>query len=421
MKQLISRGLQLANSGSARATYILLGGNILDSVLSFLFTLITFRLLSTAGFGIFSALNNFIFTTVLVLDMGIGAALLHFIPAHSKPFRYVISALILRAVTALMVAVLVIILSPALARHLFAGSGAVPVLLAGAAIATVSIFDVVVFILQGYGRFWESVAVSNLFTAARLVVAAVFLVFGFQYSVAWAVAVSFLGPLPAIIAALLRLKLPFSSGLPHRSIFSAVARFGGWLGLYKISSTISTRLDIQMLLLYLGASSTGIYSVAARLANFYPVIIASLFAVLASRLSRSEKFSSAAVFLGKSLAGIIVLSVCMLIAAVLAYPFVTILFGREAAAAASIFRYLTLAYIPLLYATLPLSVIVYLLRSPRIAGIMGIMQVAVVFACNIIFIPRLGSYGPAVSLGVANTLVLLSSSVIVIRKWKSES
>src|SRR3989344_4908287 len=117
MKHLVNSLKGLAISKTARSTYVLFMGNTLDSFMAFLFTVLVFRTLTTADFGVFSALNNFVIIAYSLLDIGIGGSLINFISyyrSHNQPAlarKYFQTGIFLRGVTSLIVGLVVIALS----------------------------------------------------------------------------------------------------------------------------------------------------------------------------------------------------------------------------------------------------------------------------------------------------------------------
>ena len=423
VKKYLHRALSLAGSGSAKSTYILFTGNIADSVFAFLFTLITFRLLTSSDFGIFSAINNLVFTAVLILDLGIGSGLLFFIPRclnssdSTGAWRYLNSGLFLRLVISAAASLVIVVFSPFLARTVFRTPQIGAVMVAGLAIITISLLDILNYSLQAKKQFLHSAIASNTFSLLRFLLACLPWIFAWKFSLLTVETITFLAPVLGIILSLNWLGIR-RLNVPSANHIRSLVGFSGWLGVYKIASTVTTRLDVPLVLVFLGPSLTGIYSVAARLANFYPVIFISLTAVLASRFSVTENITNLKVYLQKAFLGITCLAAAMLFGAMIAPWLVPALFGIRAAEAVIYFRGLTLAYLPALYTIIPLSLLIYHFKSPKWVGILGLLQVLVVIGGNLIFTPLFGLSGPVGALGLANTLVLFLSLYIVKRSWK---
>ena len=426
MRRLITRGRTLVLSSTARSAYILFAGNLTDSVFAFLFTIITFRLLTTADFGIFSALNNFVFTAVLILDLGLGSALLHFLPywnSRRQPSRseaYLSAAFLMRVGIASAVGLMLGFFSFVIAPGFFKTDQNWAIILAGASLVTISGLDILNFALQAYRKFLPSAIAANTFSLLRFIFVCAFALLGLPFSVTTATAITLISPVLGIILPVRWLPLP-RLYLPAKPLISSLLGFSGWLGVAKITSTVATRLDIQIVLLFLGTAAAGIYSVAARLANFYPVIIASFTAVLATRLSSMTTPGQLLRFSPKVVLFQLILASGMLLAIGLARPFVTLLFGLSAAPSVPLFRGLTLAYLPYLLASFPNAVIIYYFKRPNVAGFMGLIQLATAFFSNLVATPIFQSFGPIISLGLANTLLLLINLFMVAKLWTSAS
>lgn len=419
MKKFFLTSIRLASSATARSTYLLFAGNLLDSVFAFGFTVLTFQLLSNSDFGIFSALNNLIFTGVLVLDFGLGAGLLHFLPRFlsfkpSPAAGYFSTAVFYRLAIALATALVISLLSPWISPRLFSTSSPWPVIMSSLSIVVISVLDILVVALQASQKFFRSVIGTISFSFLRLLFIAVFFLFHLKLSLLWAVVITLASPILGIFLSFHWIRLPFS--FPNSKTARSLFGFSGPMGIYKIASTITARLDVQMVLLLLGPATTGIYSVASRLANFYLVIAASLTAVLASKFSHATGVSIKSQ-ISTSLIAQAVLAGAMLIGVLIARPFVTTLFGSAAAGSVVYFQGLTLAYIPLLLATLPLAVLAYYFKIPRVVAFTGFCQLLITLAGNIIFLPVMGAMGSVLSLGFANLFVCLYTALAVYHQF----
>jgi O-antigen/teichoic acid export membrane protein len=196
-------------------------------------------------------------------------------------------------------------------------------------------------------------------------------------------------------------------------------RFSGGLGVLKISQNAALRLDIQMVIIILGTVSAGIYSVAARLGNFYPIAIASLVSVFASRLSAHSDRGSLKRISQKALIAVGLVVGGMLFCSLFAHQIISLLFGAGTDQAGTIYRYLSLSYIPLALASLPLSLIIYWFKKPGIAGKLGLVQLVLIISGHLLLIPRFHELGPVISLSIANTTLLFASIIVVRKLWTS--
>jgi len=124
--------------------------------------------------------------------------------------------------------------------------------------------------------------------------------------------VSATAPVTGILLSLHWLRLTIRQ--PVRwDIARSLIGFGGWLGLAKVITTVTNRLDIQIVLLYVGTATAGIYSVATRLVNFYPIIITSFVSVIATRLASVTDSGQLRIFVRKIIfAQLLLAGVCYL-------------------------------------------------------------------------------------------------------------
>jgi len=405
----------MVTSSGARDTYVLTFGNLSDSFIAFLFTIISFRLLTASDFGLFSAFNNLIFSACMILDLGLSQALLYYLPHykdHSKNIA-IGSAITLRLLISSIFSLVLIILAPYLSILFFPSSSVQMVIVSAIAIVMASFIDVLIYSLQGLRRFFISIVVSNTYSVSRLIAVLFIAKFALSYKAIDALFITVYGPIFGIILALYLLK-------PQNPTFNTAKKllsFGGFMGLYRICQIIVLRSDVQIILTTLGANIAGTYSVAARMGNFYPLIIVTLNSLFSSRL-RLFKNGISSKFLKKSLLLTLGIDAVMLICAWQAPLIIRLLFGLKALPAGIVYRYLTLAYLPLMTATLPIAILVFHRANTRFMGFLGIVQVSTMLMISFLSITRYGQFAPILGLTVANSLVLVSVCFKVIKIWK---
>lgn len=423
MKHVISQAWTLAASTTAKSTYLLFTGNLADSVFAFLFTIISFRLLTTADFGVFSAINNFFFTAVLVLDLGIGQALLRFIPQAQKSSQpetarlYLFTAVFIRLLVAAVFTALVLFLSGWLSRFGFHTPERLAVVLSGLAIIAFSWLDILNFGLLARRQFLHSTLVAASISFFRFFFVGLVWIIGWKYSVTAAFIVTLAAPVVGIILSTHWLQMQIRWPLKW-SIVRSLVGFGGWLGLAKVITTVTNRLDIQIVLLYVNAATAGVYSVATRLVNFYPIIITSFVSVIATRLAAVDNRQQLLSYVRKIILAQLLLASGMVFGIFVAKPVITLLFGPASVESVPFFRALTMANLPYLFLILPQSLLIYYFKKPKVIGILGLTQLFLVIILNLILVPRVSAMAPPMALGISNTLVLLVSLVIVWQSWK---
>jgi O-antigen/teichoic acid export membrane protein len=415
---------RLLVSKTARSTYTLFSGNTLDAFMAFLFTVFTFRLLSPAEFGIYSAINNFVILSFSILDIGISSALVNFISYnHQKgnekaAKQYFTAGLIIRCSLTVIVSVLVILTAPLLGPRFFLTQDPFPLILAGLAILGLSLMDVTSFSLQAYQRFLPSALVSSSYSVVRVILLLAFTQIGISYDLNWAMIFTTASPVIAFLLGAKFLNLFKNISMPDKKIYRSLLSFSGWVAITKIVTTISGRIDIQLLLPLAGASATGTYSVAARVASFYSVIVASFAAVIAPKMASGKKISELNGLVKKAYLAIAGLIMGMILAIIGARPFILILFGDKAEGSIMPFRYLTLAFIPFVASSLAITILIYNLKKTKSVALLSLVQMIMVVSGNLILIPRFGIYGSVITFGFSNLIIFISSYIMVYKDLK---
>ncbi len=428
MKKLIDRCITLVLSPTARSTYTLFTGNTLDAFFAFLFTVLSFRLLTTGEFGIFSAINNFVVLAFSILDVGVGSGLINFVSYYyhkgeeKKAREYFKAGLLLRATLAATVSTLLISFSWIIAPRLFVTQEYPAVMLAGFAILGLSLLDVITFSLQAYQKFFFSALSSTSFSFTRVALILSVFLFHRPYSVTTAMLFTALAPAIGVLAGLKFLKFSFKESRPSKETYKSLLSFSGWIGVNKIASSIAGKIDVQLLLLLSGPLSTGIYSVASRVASFYAVIVTSLSAVMAPKLASGKSISELKQYLLKAALAIAVLIGGMVGITIFAKPFILLLFGQKAINSVAPFQGLTLANIPFVASSLAISIIIYNLKKPKIIGLIAIFQAIIVTSSNLVLIPKYNYFGAIIATAVAQVSILIVTTIVVISHWRrSES
>lgn len=416
---IVKKTLKLGLSQTARNTYILFAGNLTDAIFSFLFAVICFRLLSTSDFGIFSAISNFIVIMFSVSDVGISSGLVNFIPYYtsrhqeSLSHRFESVGIIMRSVVSSVLAALVILFSPFISQAFFHTQSYSSVALAGFAVFGLSFVEVVYFALQARHKFIFSAAAGTAYSSSRLILLLPF-VFGYQnFSLLFAVMITSASSLiSAAVAAYLE-KIDYKKIVWDYSVAIKMLSFSGWMGITKIVSVVLTRIDVQLVLWFLGSTQAGIYSVASRLASFYYVISLSFNSVLAPRFSAGMPSGQLKSLLFKALIVVMMFLLAMCLGIIISPLLIPLLFGQKAIPSIVIFQGLTVAFMPFMIYSLTSSLVIYNFKKPKLISLASLLQLVFFLVGNLILIPRFGLWGLIWSLGISNLVILIFSCVIV--------
>jgi O-antigen/teichoic acid export membrane protein len=401
-------------SSTARNTYLVFFGNMTSAVFAFVFTVVLYRVISISDFGYYSALFSLFILVADIGDVGIGASLSRFLPPlKSKKYqfnRFIKTSFIYQIVVLGVFCILIYIFSDKVAEVFFHTLNLAPLVRA----ITIGIFGLGVtnyfgYILSAEERFVGASVISALSSILRLgflILVIVLHVINLT-TVIWTQIGSML--LTSIVAfcfiggAFIRVRF-------SRKDLKELVHFSKYLGIARSLTALSSRLDALMLIAYTNSTQTGIYSTASRVISIYPLLAGSFTSVIAPKISGMSNPKEFKLYLRKVILATIALIATILILIVLAYPFITILFGEKARDSVEVFRVLLVSQIFFTASIPAVAVAIYYVRKPHILTLNSILQLIIVVVGNMIFIPRYGRIGPALSLIVAFAASLICTT-----------
>ncbi len=409
-------------SGTARDTFFIFAGNSASAGFGLFFTLLVAKVLSVAEFGIFSAVNNLIMIACSLSDAGTSSGSLKFI-AHAEAKgdkkvsrRYTKAAFLLRFAISTLFSLLLFVFAPLVAKNFLATSDIRMSWWAGVINFFIFVWLFTPFILRARGLFLQSAIVDGSLGISRFLIIIPFYILGAVTleSTLW---VYLLGTLFALFLSFYFMKLDFFTATSGRGVYNKLLRFSGWLGVNNIISAISGRLDVTMLAALTTATATGIYSLASRFALFIVVLTGSFSAVLATRFASFGDKQKERAYLVKSTLGIAPIALLVIVWVAFAEPFLTFLFGMKYLPAVPVFQALAIAYIPFIFTAPAVSAIIYAMKKPVYIGYFSFFQIAQVFLVNLYSIPKLGAYGPILSLLILNVILVSFVWIVVARHY----
>lgn len=408
-------------SGTAKDTFVLFTGNVGSAFWGFLFTLLVARSLSIYDFGIFSAVINLVNILSSLADLGISSGAVNFVAEHwgkdrLKADEYVKASFILRLIVSLLISATVLLLAPYISTSLLASNDS-RMAMWTSAIVIFWFFDLFFpYILQAKKMFLSSVIYDNSYYVGRLLFASVFYMMGVLTldKAFWAFGAGFL---VTVIFTLIYVKTDFLKTRPQKEEYIKLIKFSGWIGINRIVSSVSGKMDVQMLAAMVGAVATGLYSIPSRLASFIIVLAGSFSSVLATRLASFGDREKEKKYIIKSTLALLPVTAGIVLWIILAEPFMLILFGEKYLPAVPIFQALAAAQIPFLFTVPAVSAIIYSMKKTVYIGTLSFFQLAVIFALNFYLIPKYGVFGPTITFGVTNILLAIYVWFLVIRHY----
>ncbi len=423
MRDLYNKAFGLAKSSTAKDTYILFGGNIINAALGFIYTWLVARAFTSGEFGVFSAVNNLVYLLIPLTDLGTTSGLVRFVAElesqgkHLQAQKYIKAAFIFKLVMFAILSLVVIGLSRPISQHLLISNDPAAsywMLLIGLGMFLPSFVPIV---LQAKKMFLKSAIIDVIYGLGRVVFVIPLLIGGLTLIESFQ-SFALSGVLCLVVIAFVY-GFSFLKGniKVSREIYIKLFSFSGWLGVNRIISSIASRVDVQILAIMASASSVGYYALAVKLAFFISFISASFSAVLAPRLASFGNAKAEVQYLKKSVLALIPISIGIIVWVIFARPFIVV-FGEQHLPAVNVFRVLAISMIPFVFTIPSVTAIIYALKKPKYIGQFSIVQLIVVVLLNVILIPHIDVYAPALVFGVVNILLAVFSWAIVIKHYR---
>lgn len=421
MRDLYTKVYLLAKSKTARDTYILFAGNSINAAMGMLFTLLIARALTANEFGVFSAVNNLVYILIPITDLGTTSGLVRFVAELETKgkiglsLKYIKAAFVFKLLMFVAISALAILFAWPIATKLLVSndiSSTYWVLLISLGMFLPSFIPAV---LQAKKQFLKSTLVDVSYAAGRVLFIFPFLLGGLTLVESFQ-AFALTGVLSFFVIAIIY-GFGFMRGKPTNKTYKNLLQFSGWLGVNKMISTLASRIDVQILAIMSTAVSVGYYSLAVKLAFFVSFLSASFSAVLAPRLASFGNAAAEVQYLKKSALPLIPVSMGIIIWAIFARPFIVI-FGEQYLPAVDVFRVLLISMIPFLFTVPSVTAIIYAMKEPKYIGRFSIFQLLLVVILNVLLIPSIDVFAPAITFGVINTLLAIYTWAIVIRHYR---
>lgn len=398
---------KIFSSSTSRDTIFSMAGVGVISLVGMLFTVIMARSLEPGPFGVFSAITALVTILSSMGDFGLSSALINFLPKLKDQRKELISVSFWFQLVVSAFFILSLIILGFWNQFIIPGSSSIQFALAGILIAVYIVQGLSVAIFSADKKFIQSSVVQASDSILKmLLVLAVFFKGALNIEI-------------ALIANIISCSISLIYGLKYelkniRPIFPrqqliSIFNFAKWIALSRVFSTTISRVDILLLNLLAGNYQAGIFSAASRIALLFALLVSSLGNVIAPRFSSFNNHQDIKTYLKK--VSMLVGAIClfMLICVLLAQPLILFVFGDKYLPAIPVFRALTFAMIPFLLSIITTQPLIYYFNKPNFFARLTILQVVTIVTLDLLLIPRFQAMAPAISLGIANTLVVAIS------------
>lgn len=421
MHRYLERGRQILFSATAKDTYVLFVGNMISAVLGFIFVFLVAKFISRDDFGVFSAALNLVVILTSISDLGITSGLINFIARADSEndeltsLKYQKAGLIIKISVVLLLSAIVVLFAPFISKTLLVSGD--PIISIWVAIISFALFVPMYFpyVLQAKKKFFESMVVDNTYYLFRLLGLVPLIFFG-GLTLYGAFSTALFGFVVSLVLSFVFLKIKFLKSKPNKEIYFSLVKFSGWVGLNRIISAISGRLDLQMLAVLSTAYITAGYSMASRISSIAIIFTSSYSAVLAPRFSSIGDKEKEKKYLIKSTLGAVPIALITILSFVIIGPFIKYFFP-DYVDVIVVYKYLIIALFPFIFTAPSVTAIIYAMNKPKYIGLYSFPQLAMVFGFNYLFIPLYGYMGPVYTLAISNTILAVYTWVIVIKYY----
>lgn len=424
MRRVFTKSIGLARSSTAKDTSVLFIGNVATSFMGFLLIIILARTLSVEQMGVFSAFTNMAVLLSSLADFGISSGLVNFVGIARRQNNkkaegeYIAAGLRIELLLFLVFALLILVFHSFVAHKLLATTNTSLNYLLIIGVFAYIVWNYSSLALRAQRRFFLSATVDFLTGFLRLI----FIVLAVSLITVDVVGASTIYVFPAIITAVVGMTiLGWSKQWLKitKKHYVEFMKFSSWIGVNKVASVISGKIDIQMLAALSGATATGLYSVPSRLIFFVTILVSSFSSVISPRLAAFDSKEIEKSYIKKTLAFSLLIIFGLLFWAIIANPFIILLFGEKYADSVPIFRLLIAANIPFVLTAPSVNAIIYSIKKPKYIGYFSVFQLATVVALNLVFIPMFGATGPTYSLIIINSvLAIYTWSIVTKYYWR---
>lgn len=421
MKQYLDRGKQILFSATAKDTYILFIGNMVSAFLGFIFTFLVAKFITRDEFGVFSAALNLVVILTSISDLGITSGLVNFIAKadsendEATSLKYQKAGLVIKISVVLFLCVITILFAPFISKTLLSSSD--PMIAIWVSVISFALFVPMYFpyVLQAKKKFLESMVVDNIYYLFRLFAILIF-IFSGGLTLYGSFSSALLGFVVSLILSFVFLKFKFLKSKPSKEIYLNLMKFSGWVGLNRIISAISGRLDLSMLAVLSTTYVTAGYSMASRIASIAIIFTSSYSSVLAPRFSSIGDKEKEKKYLIKSTLGVLPIVLVTILSFVVIGPFINYFFP-DYKDVIIVYKYLIISLIPFMFTAPSVTAIIYAMNQPKYIGLYSFAQLIIVFLFNYLFIPIHGYMGPVYTLAISNTILAIYTWIIVIKYY----
>lgn len=407
-----TRLTSLLHRPTLKDSVISIAGQVSAGLLGAVFFAIAARLLGVQDFGLFSLALATAIILKDIIDPGINAVLLRFVPAHrhtpqaASYIKY--AALIKLGYFTLIIPPLLIFHRP-LSLLIFKQPTLSLIPLTLALTLSLSLGFFISGIFQSHRRFLADAIFTISQPLLRLI-----LLFGLYLTGSISVQALILTNLSAYLlvslVALFALSLDFWKAHTPASVKTDTHGFLPPVILSTASNTLSDRVSLYLTNHFTSPFEVGILSSATQLFTPAKQIAGSLSNVLGTRFAAYKEPSQVLAYLRQSTALCLFLGLGLASTAIIAHPIVALVYGVDFLPAVPLFRLLAIAFGIFIFQVPFTSLLLYHHGRSDLLAKLSLVQLVLTFVANLYFLPRFGVIAAAYAF---LTVMLINAALTV--------
>lgn len=402
--------LKLFSTATFKDSLVLLIGSFISTVFNILLTLILTNNLSTSEFGLIITALTFSQIVVDLFGLGIGTAVVNFIPGLDSTNKKIIikTTLVLRVLTALLVSIFVYIFSKEISIIIFHNLSIITYI----KMSSIGIFAMMILfwgqtLFQAEGRFLLASIIGNIGNVIRVFAVGILIILGIFNS-------SNVYLTLQIVTLVLVVYIFFKIGLSYLSVnekktdYLKILRFGLPAGIGFSIAAIYTKLDQILILNIAGESEAGLYGLAFRLVSILVLATASFNLAITPRFSSISRQDFKNYF-KKTMLVAGVLSLLAVLGIVLIPLLLPVLFPKYTQSILPL-QILGIGTILFILSSPIFSALLYHFKKPNFSLIISSISLVLVWSLLELLIPIYKSIGAAIAVTLVYLFQLVTAS-----------
>jgi len=391
---------ELLFSQTSRDTVISLVGLAGTAGIGFIYTVILARYLEPASFGIYSSITALASIIYSVGDFGFTSAIINFLPKLKEKKQIVINTGFSFQLLVALGFLIIFTVASSFNNYVIPGSLQYHLVLAGILVVNYLVFNLIQSIFSSERRFWR-ISIGQIIDSGIKITLVFILLSTSRLTIATALFANIISSLFAIAITFWR-RFAVIKFKIDKPLFSSMVGYAKWIAVSRVFTVMISKIDVLLINLLIGSFQAGIYSAANRITLVFALLISSLNSVVNPRFSGFNSKEKVRSYINKLFVFVALFAILMLVMIALAGPIINFVYGAKYSQAIPVFQALTIGMIPFLFSIIVTPPMLYSYGQSSLFAKVSATQVIAMVILEIILIPKIGAFAPAIALGSTN-------------------